>query len=225
MKSIALTQDKIAVVDDADFEWLNHFKWYAYKNRNTFYAARQVTVSPGKQIMVKMHSEILNGVDRIDHINGNGLDNRRENLRAATVQQNALNRRLAQNNQSGTTGVYWHKQDQRWIAQIELNDRHVHVGSFTNQAEAIAARKGAKVIADLMIEQLAAERENTKLAAESCALVAGRCAELEELLAAAVEALERIHSYRASSIILPNDRTRMVTIAEHALAKVKVGKL
>jgi len=78
MKEIQLTQGKIALVDDGDYEKLNQFKWYTIKIRSLFYAARE---RQNKTIL--MHRIIINAPERLytDHINGNPLDNRKINLR------------------------------------------------------------------------------------------------------------------------------------------------
>ncbi len=93
-----------------------------------------------------MHRFILGleiGDKRItDHVNGNGLDNRRKNLRRVTVQQNNSNRvRLRCDNTSGCTGVVRHQG--RWRVQICVNGKCYHVGCFTNKKKAISARREA----------------------------------------------------------------------------------
>jgi hypothetical protein len=190
MKSIALTQGKVALVDDADFEWLNQWKWYAYQNRQTYYAARQETVSKGKQRMVKMHRVILELEDdnptHVDHINHDGLDNQRSNIRIASVQQNALNR-------TDSKGVYWHKQDERWIAQVEVSGKHFHIGSFDTEEEATYARSKVMPIVNHLIEQLAAANRKgedvTVAGMAACGSLMKENDELKRQLAAAQAAL------------------------------------
>ncbi|WP_456710733.1 HNH endonuclease [Bradyrhizobium sp. USDA 4452] len=82
----------------------------------------------------------------IDHVNGDTLDNRRMNLRIATVEQNAKNRRLARNNTSGVTGVYWHRRDCRWTSCICLNASNRELGQFETFDEAVAARRAAEKV-------------------------------------------------------------------------------
>ena len=83
--------------------------------------------------------------DQIDHINGDRADNRWHNLREATNTENARNRqRLNRNNTSGVTGVYWDKQKGKWRAKIRVNDKLIHLGLFTDKADAIAARQQAE---------------------------------------------------------------------------------
>lgn len=93
---IPLSQDKWAIVDADDFERVRRFKWSAIKSdssRENWYAVRQVWVD-SKPVMLGMHRFILGAGDgvEVDHINGDGLDNRRSNLRLATHSQNQANR-------------------------------------------------------------------------------------------------------------------------------------
>ena len=89
-KEIPLTQGKVAIVDDTDFDWLNQWKWYVLNKRPRYYAARSVGPR-GKQTRIYMHRFILDPVSGMepDHINGNGLDNRRANIVACTRSEHA----------------------------------------------------------------------------------------------------------------------------------------
>lgn len=135
-KEILLTQGKIALVDDGDYEYLMQWKWNAHKHRNTWYAKYNKTFSS-----VKMHRLIMNapaGV-QVDHINGDGLDNRRENLRLCTHIENMHNSGKHKNNTSGFKGVHWNKQRQTYQVFIMVNRKHKYVGSFSILEEAAHA--------------------------------------------------------------------------------------
>lgn len=98
MKEISLTQGKVAIVDDEDFEYLNRWKWHARKNGQTWYALRSKSWRiQGKRygITIPMHRVIMGAPEGrvIDHLNRDGLDNRRSNLRVTTFEENARNRR------------------------------------------------------------------------------------------------------------------------------------
>ena len=80
----------------------------------------------------------------VDHINHNTYDNRKINLRICTISQNGMNRKLAKNNTSGTTGVYWSKKINKWIAKITVNNHTIHLGSYNDLNEAIKIRKQAQ---------------------------------------------------------------------------------
>ena len=82
--------------------------------------------------------------DQLDHINRNRSDNRISNLRGVTNKQNLQNASKYSHNTSGHTGVCWHKQCSKWVAQIAHNRKHLSLGLFTNIEEAVAARKAAE---------------------------------------------------------------------------------
>lgn len=74
-----------------------------------------------------------------DHVNGNPLDNRRENLRSCTRTENVHNTRMNHDNKSGFKGVYWNKRAKKWYAQIANNGKHHHLGTFNTAQEAAVA--------------------------------------------------------------------------------------
>lgn len=135
MKEIKLTQGRVALVDDEDFEYLNQFKWYAHKNRNTYYAERMS--SPGK-VMIRMHRVIMNLLpgEFVDHRDCNGLNNQKDNLRLCNKSQNCMNRRYI--NKTGYLGVYTSKK--RFHASIRVNKKSINLGCFKSAEEAAMAR-------------------------------------------------------------------------------------
>lgn len=144
MKAIPLTQGKVALVDDADFERLNNYQWYAQKqvrqSRTTWYAVRHS--KGGTRRLLRMHREILSIVDpkvEVDHVDGNGLDNRRRNIRAATSQQNNHNRRKRTKCSSIFKGVCWLSARGKWRAHIEINGHTHHIGYFDDEQAAARA--------------------------------------------------------------------------------------
>ena len=132
MKKIQLTQGKAALVDDADFAELSAHRWHAVRGRKgTFYAARDDFAS-GARRHIYMHRAIL-GVDaalQVDHANGDGLDNRRSNLRSASRAQNQQNQGRRADNSSGFKGVCWHAQRGKWYARIGCNGVTRSLGLF-----------------------------------------------------------------------------------------------
>lgn len=143
MKKIPLTQGKFALVDDEDYEYLKRWKWYAHKDRNTFYAARQTPQGGGKQKMIQMHAEIIGRKEGFvtDHINGNGLDNRRGNLRHATNRQNGQNLHVEKS--SKYPGVSWSKSNTNWRATIRVRGKVKYLGGFVDELEAAQAYQAA----------------------------------------------------------------------------------
>jgi hypothetical protein len=135
MKEIVLTQNKVALVDDDDYLTLSSNKWYAQKGPNTFYALR------GKDDKL-MHRVIMDLSDpklKVDRINHNGLDNRRENLRVCTQRQNMCNKKKEKDNKSGYKGAYWDKKANRWRANISVNNKTIYLGLFNDLIEAARA--------------------------------------------------------------------------------------
>lgn len=135
MKRIDISTKKypnvFALVDDEDFEWLNQWKWYARQSRTMIYVHRY-SYKDGKSRSICMHRLITRASDdfQVDHINHNGLDNRRINLRKCTPSQNQGNSRLRVSNTSGYKGVVWHKRDNRWRAVIKINGDRKYLGEF-----------------------------------------------------------------------------------------------
>lgn len=82
--------------------------------------------------------------DQIDHINGNGLDNKLENLRSVDGYENQKNRKRDQRNISGITGIRWNKKDNIWVAQITVNNKQIYLGCSKNIFEVACLRKSAE---------------------------------------------------------------------------------
>ena len=141
MKEIQLTQGKMAIVDDEDFEWLNTFNWYVSSNG---YARRDKMINY-KRFRYSMHREImgLTSDDRdleVDHINGNRLDNRRENLRVCTLKQNRQSQsKQKRNTTSKYKGVSFCKDRGNWKASIKTNGKTKFLGRFKDEDQAARA--------------------------------------------------------------------------------------
>jgi len=135
-KLIPLTQGKFAIVDADDYDWLNKYKWCAAKIKHTYYATRKK-----KHKMLSMHRLILDAPPNllVDHINHNGLDNRRKKLRLCSNFQNLLNRGPNHNSSSKYKGVYWEKAKKKFRARITLNRKSYHLGFFDDEIEAAIA--------------------------------------------------------------------------------------
>jgi len=138
MKEIRLSQGKVALVDNEDFESINQFKWHIDKRLHTIYAVRQERYMTGKYKKVYMHNQIM-GVKWIDHINSDGLDNRKINMRPCNCGQNNMNQRPQEGKSSEFKGVFWHKQRKKWTAQSGINGKRKHLGMFKSEIMAALA--------------------------------------------------------------------------------------
>ena len=130
---VALTRGFVALVDPADapklaaWDWAASNRLYARRNRDNayLYMHRAITDAPaGRQV---------------DHINGNGLDNRKANLRLCTAAENCANARPMTGKASRFKGVDWHSQAGKWRAKIKSDRRTRHIGLFRSEAEAATA--------------------------------------------------------------------------------------
>jgi len=138
MKEIRLkNSDKVALVDDDDYERLSQFVWRFQKGRQTGYAVR------GDGIL--MHSEVLGTALEVDHVNRNGLDNRKVNLRHATPSQQQANK-IKGNWRKFTSkykGVHFYQN--RWQATICKNKKKIYLGRFLDEVDAARAYDRAAI--------------------------------------------------------------------------------
>jgi hypothetical protein len=150
MKTIALTRGKVTVVDDEDFEWLASFKWYAGYCSGKWYARRTKKIG-GHNRVVYMHREILTLAagqnTQGDHRDGDGLNNRRSNLRPATLAEQHRNKPRHRDKRDAFKGVYF--DDRRpasptpWRAMIYINGRAVYLKKHRTAVDAARAYDAA----------------------------------------------------------------------------------
>ena len=140
MKRIELTKGMVALVDDEDFGYLSRWRWKYHKDG---YAVRGSTGGGN----VYMHRVINKTPQSLltDHINRDGLDNRRCNLRTVNHSQNSFNTGNFKTNTSGVKGVTWNKARRKWQAQINVKRRCIYLGLFKDKAKAFDARLTAEV--------------------------------------------------------------------------------
>lgn len=128
MKYVKLTRGEYAIVDDEDFEKVSKFIWFATGDgRGHIYARRNANSLSQISALHNMIIDVPSGYI-IDHINGNTLDNRKENLRVATYRQNSLNKGFAHNRK--VKGVSWIKKNKAYRAYITPYRRQRHIGCF-----------------------------------------------------------------------------------------------
>lgn len=131
----------IAYVNDEDFDKVNQYSWHIQWGANTLYAYAHRRISKNKYRQISMHRLIMDfpiGKD-VDHKNGFGLDNQRNNLRKCTKSQNHMNKRFLPKGSSKYRGVSWHSVGKKWKAQIRLNGKTRHIGLFHTEEEAFEA--------------------------------------------------------------------------------------
>lgn len=153
MRTIELTQGKVAIVDDDDYEALSKHKWCAERKGRTYYAVRgrsrrDPSYGHGN---IKMHIVIAGAAPGMvtDHIDGDGLNNLRANLRTVTQAQNLHNTTRKQGGcRSLYRGVSWATRERRWRASLQANGTRIELGYFRNEVDAAAAYDAAWIERD-----------------------------------------------------------------------------
>jgi len=147
MKKIPLSRNMDALVDDEDYEMLSKYKWYATKGANTYYAIRHNPRNKEKQTLTLMHRFILNVPDGMvtDHIDQDGLNNQKHNLRICTRTQNNRNMKLYNSNTSGYRGVYYDNRVNKWYSHIQVNGVALHIGMYFTKEDAAMAYNDAAI--------------------------------------------------------------------------------
>jgi hypothetical protein len=147
MKSIPLTRGLVTIADDADYEFLSQWKWYALKCKAGFYAVRTEQVGKTRRV-VMMHRLLLGATGKsiVDHRNRVTLDNQRDNLRISDQTGNNANARLRKNNTCGYKGVYWDSQSQVWRGELRKKGvRMIRGSGFPTPLEAALAYDAAAI--------------------------------------------------------------------------------
>ena len=130
------------IVDQSDLPILEGFRWFTYKARSTRYAATHIRKENGKDTVRNIHTILLFGnpkgrAPEVDHIDRNGLNNQRINLRPATPSQNRMNRGRTRANRSGFKGVIFYQN--AWQARIGANGKYLTIGKYSTPEEAARA--------------------------------------------------------------------------------------
>lgn len=134
---ITLSQGRFAFVDNKHYELLSSFKWSAVKKGNIYYAVRGVKKND-KWVSVYMHHIVLPRAESkiVDHIDMNGLNNQRKNLRLCTKSENQRNTLKHKDNTSGMKGVHWNNRDKKWSSDIMVNGKKIRLGYFKTKEDA-----------------------------------------------------------------------------------------
>lgn len=135
MKFIPLTKGQSAIIDDADYEFLNQFRWFVKKDGYAIAWTRE----NGKRKWLKMHRLVVaaNPSEMVDHVDKNKLNNQRANLRICSDSQNKqnTNKKVGQYT-SKYKGVSWQKRRRKWHAYVTIGGRKIHLGSYDQELEA-----------------------------------------------------------------------------------------
>lgn len=141
MIEIPLTRGKVAWIDDEDWELVSQYKWFARTaGSGIFYANTSLPRNLGNQRCLIMHRLIMNAQPGqiIDHRDGNGLNNQKENLRFCTQMENLQNKHVGYGT-SKYKGVAWYKAYSKWCAEITHNKKRISLGYFDTEEEAALA--------------------------------------------------------------------------------------
>lgn len=139
MKEIPLTQGKVALVDDEDYEWLTRWKWTACKDKDNWYAMRREGYP--KRRNVKMHRVVINAPSEmeVDHRDRNGLNNQKYNLRLCNTVQNSRNRRVRSDSRTGVKGVVFRVETEKYRVTICVNGKRKNLGQYDTIEDAAKA--------------------------------------------------------------------------------------
>ena len=147
MKTVSLGGKKaagrVALVDDEDYDLVAGYRWCLWeppgkRRPGGPYAAANIKLPDGRCTAILMH-KMLTGWRQTDHIDHDGLNNQRSNLRPATQAQNAYNARPTLGTSSQYKGVSWHKTAGKWMAQIAYGRKNRYLGLFLSEEAAAAA--------------------------------------------------------------------------------------
>lgn len=142
---IPLTQGLFALIDKADEQLIKPHKWCASRQGNTIYAVSNMKNEKPRAIMHRMILGLTKN-EMGDHVNGDGLDNRRSNLRKCSHSQNAQNQISIREGMGWTSkyrGVSWQKAGNKWVVCVYVNGKNKYLGRFHDEIEAAKAYDSA----------------------------------------------------------------------------------
>jgi len=143
MRHLKLNGNYSTIVDDEDYRSLVKFRWYTISSKTSGpYASRSLKVTKNKRVVIMLHRYILELApwDKrvVDHVNGNTLDNRKENLRIVSRHQNNMNCK-GRKHSSKYKGVRFYPPSGKWAAGIRFKSKPIHLGYFDSENEAAKA--------------------------------------------------------------------------------------
>lgn len=158
MRTIKTTKGQSYKICDCHYDMTKGWKWTAFTGGRDkrYYMVRRELID-GRQKTILLHRWVMGMPEGmiVDHINGNGLDNRCKNLRVCTQSQNNANQKGAKHNsKSGHKGVYWHKAAQKWCAEVVFDYKKHYLGVYKNKLDAVEAynKKAKELYGDFFRE-------------------------------------------------------------------------
>jgi hypothetical protein len=142
---VPLTQGYEAIIDVEDVPLVEGYNWRAMTTGRSMYAARSGPRAGKERPLIMMHRVIAGDPEGllVDHKDGNGMNNRRLNLRSASNTQNQHNAKISKVNTSGSKGVHWRADIGKWAARIRVNGNRKTLGFFSDIQSAAAAYEAA----------------------------------------------------------------------------------
>lgn len=142
---LPLTKGYVAVIDFDDFEKVRGFKYHADVKKGLVYAARNIQLPDGRKRIAYLHRDLMGTpLSQVDHRDGDGLNNRRENLRPATSLQNQRGfHKKRPGASSKFRGVSWHALSRKWRASINIQEHQIYIGLFAVEEDAARAYDAA----------------------------------------------------------------------------------
>lgn len=132
--------EKSILIDDEDYDKIKNYNWFPYYDSHVdnYYIRANAPRNKGNSKTIFLHRFILNNPDNtmVDHINGDTLDNRKCNLRICTKSQNMMNRKKHKKCSSIFKGVCWNKQNKKFKAQIQIDNKKIYLGLYNSEYEA-----------------------------------------------------------------------------------------
>ena len=147
MIEIELTRGMVTLIDDEAIGLISGYKWCANRIGRTFYAMTNVRLNSGKKTSIYMHRKIMVpslGLV-VDHLDGDGLNNTRKNLRVCTRGENAGRQKPQIGRTSRFKGVSWHKDRNKWESYIHFGGKKSLLGYFHSEREAATAYNEAAI--------------------------------------------------------------------------------
>lgn len=139
--SVPLANNRgFVLIDAEDYELVSKHRWHILIAKHTSYANAKTKID-NKWTTVQMHRLIMSAPKdkQVDHRDGNGLNNRKENLRLCTNHQNSMNKKKHRKWSSKYRGVHWHKKSKKWYAGIRVKGNRIHLGVFKDEIDAAEA--------------------------------------------------------------------------------------